>query len=93
MMHGPGMMHGAIPSAPTPSAARLPAADSPGAKLIATYCTQCHAAPQPTLHTAQEWTSVTERMHARMNGGWQGIKKPTEQEMQVIVAYMQKHAR
>ncbi len=92
-MMGPGMMHRAVPSRPAASATRLPDADSAGAKLTATYCTQCHAAPQPTLHTAEEWTSVTERMHARMNGGWQGVKAPTPQEMDVIVAYMQKHAR
>jgi len=37
--------------------------------------------------------SVTERMHARMNVGWQGVKTPTQQEMENIVAYMQKRAR
>ena len=92
-MMGPGMMHGAMPSRPAPSAAPLPDADSAGAKLASTYCTQCHAVPQPTLHTADEWKSVTQRMHARMNGGWQGIKTPTPQEMDVIVAYLQKHAQ
>ncbi len=90
---GPGMMHGALPSRPVPGVTPLPDADSPGAKLTGTYCTQCHAAPKPTLHTAAEWTSVTQRMHEHMNGGWQGIKTPTPQEMDVIVAYMQKHAR
>lgn len=92
-MMGPGMMHGGMPGRPAPSAVRLPDADSPGAKLIGTYCTQCHAAPRPTLHTAEEWTRVTERMHARMNGGWKGVKTPTQQEIENIVAYMQKHAR
>jgi hypothetical protein len=28
-----------------------------------------------------------------MDGGWRGIKTPSEQEMKTIVAYMQKHAR
>ena len=92
-MMGGGMMHGA-PGRPAPSATPLPDADSPGAKLISTYCTQCHAAPPPTLHTAREWTDVTQRMHDRMSGGWgEGIKTPTQQEMETIVAYMQKHAR
>lgn len=92
-MMGPGMMHGMMRSRPAPSAAPLPDADSAGAKLTSTYCTQCHAAPQPTLHTAEEWTDVTQRMHARMNGGWQGVKTPTPQEMDTIVAYMKEHAR
>jgi len=90
-MMGRGMMSGATPA---PSSKPLPDPDSAGAKSVATYCTQCHAAPQPTLHTAQEWASVMQRMHARMDNGWgEGIKTPTKQEMDTIVAYMQKHAR
>ena len=93
-MMGPGMMHGGMmPKGPAPSDAPLPAPDSAGAKLLSTYCVQCHAAPQPTLHTAAEWTGVTQRMHARMGNGWAGIKTPTDQEMATIVTYLQKHAR
>ena len=82
-----------MPGGPAASAKPLPDADSAGAKLVSSYCAQCHAAPQPTLHSAKEWTSVTERMHIRMDNGWQGVKVPTDQEMKTIVAYMQKHAR
>ncbi|HXX84665.1 MAG TPA: hypothetical protein VEN29_11860 [Casimicrobiaceae bacterium] len=85
---GPMMGH-----APMPSAKALPDADSAGAKLISMYCVQCHAAPQPTLLTAKDWTGLTQRMHIRMEGGWPGVKTPTEQDMKTIVAYMQKHAR
>ena len=93
-MMGPGMMRGGMmPGGPAPSAKALPDPDSAGAKLVSTYCVQCHATPQPALHTATEWTSVTQRMHIRMEGGWQGIKTPSEQEMKTIVAYMQKYAR
>lgn len=88
MMHG-GMMQGG----PAPSAKALPDAASAGATLVSTYCAQCHAAPQPGLHTAKEWASVTQRMRAHMDGGWRGIKAPSEQEMKAIVAYMQKYAR
>ena len=93
MMHG-GMMHGdMMPGRPALSAKPLPDAESLGARLVATYCSQCHAAPQPDLHTPKEWASVTRRMHARMASGWQGVKIPTEQEMKTILAYVQKHAR
>ena len=92
-MMGPGMMHRGAPGAPAPSAKSLPDPDSAGAKLVSTYCIQCHAAPQPTLHTAKEWASVTERMHARMDSGWQGIKTPSEQEMKTILDYLRKNAR
>ena len=88
MMHG-GMMHGG----PPPSAKPLANPESREAKLVATYCAQCHAAPPPTLHTAQEWASVTERMHARMDSAAQGIKTPSEQEMKTIVVYLEKHAQ
>lgn len=93
-MMGPGMMRGGMmQGGPAPTAKALPDADSSGAKLVSTYCAQCHAAPQPALHTAGEWSSVTQRMHIRMEGGWQGINTPTEQQMKTIVAYLQKHAR
>lgn len=88
-MMGPGMMGGH----PLPSAKPLPEPSSQGGKLVATYCTQCHAAPQPGLHTAAEWSSVTQRMQDHMNSGLSGIKTPTEQEMQAILSYMQKNAQ
>lgn len=89
-MMGPGMMM--PPGAPTPSATPLPDADSAGAKLVSMYCTQCHATPQPTLHTSMEWTVVTQRMHEHMNLGGQGIKTPSVEEMKTIIAYMRQHA-
>lgn len=93
MMHG-GMMHGGMmQGGPAPSANALPDASSSGATLVSTFCAQCHAAPQPALHTAKEWAGVTQRMRVHMDGGWQGIKSPGEQEMKSIVDYMQKHAR
>lgn len=93
-MMGGGMMHGGMmQGGPSASARSLPDAASAGATLVSTYCAQCHAAPQPALHTAKEWAGVTKRMHAHMDAGWQGIKTPSEQEMKTIVAYMQQHAR
>lgn len=92
-MMGPGMMGGGMMSGgPPPSAKPLPDVKSAGARLVSTYCVQCHAAPAPSLHTAKEWSAVTERMHIRMDSGWPGIKAPTEQEMKSIVSYLQKHA-
>ena len=81
---------------PLPGVAKakpLPDPGSRGATLVTTYCTQCHAAPSPTLHTAAEWASVTSRMQPHMSRGPSGIKLPTAEEMQVILAYMQQHAR
>lgn len=93
-MMGPGMMGWSMmPLGPAPSATPLPDSGGAGARLVSAYCTQCHAAPMPSLHTATEWSSVTQRMHIRMEGGWPGVKAPTEQEMQSILGYMQEHSR
>lgn len=92
MWEGYRMGSGTI-GGPSPSAKPLPEPSSEGARLVGTYCVQCHAAPQPSLHAAAEWSSVTQRMSSFMNSGLQGIKTPTEQEMKTILSYMQEHAQ
>lgn len=83
---------GMMQVASMPGANELPDSESAEAKLVSTYCGQCHAAPQPTLHTAKEWSSSTERMHIRMEGGSRGTT-PSSREMRTILAYMQRNAR
>src|SRR5512135_1690578 len=80
-----------IPAA-TPAARPLPDASSQGAKLVGKYCGQCHAAPLPNFHTADEWSSVTRRMQQRMNSEIEGMRAPTEYEMNEILSYLQKKA-
>ena len=87
---GPGMMWKPVPG--VGAAKPLPEAGSRGAALVATYCTQCHAAPSPTLHTATEWAGVTSRMRLHMSS-LPGIRTPSEEEMRLILTYMQQHAR
>ena len=87
----PGMMWRPMPGAGPAKA--LPEPASQGAALVTTYCTQCHAAPSPALHTASEWASVTSRMQQHMSNGLPGIKSPSDEEMQTLLAYMQRHAR
>ena len=74
---------------------QLPEAQSPGAKLVNRYCTQCHALPNPKLHSAEGWAPTLERMNARMqwmsqNG--RGIAAPADDELKTLVAYLRKHA-
>lgn len=75
----------------------LPEPTSAGAKLVTTYCTQCHAAPSPALHTAAEWSAVTERMSSNMKslnqGGPNAVKLLNDTERKAILSYLQKHAR
>jgi mono/diheme cytochrome c family protein len=69
----------------------LPAPESKSAILFKETCSQCHALPDPTLHTAQEWTAVVERMRGNMQA--MDRRVITDQEKADIVAYLNEHAR
>jgi hypothetical protein len=81
----------------------LPEAASPGARLTVRYCIQCHYLPNPQMHTADRWKPLVERMVWRMRGeGNMGtlmkemmghVKAPSEAEVVVILAYLQKHGQ
>lgn len=45
---------------------RLPGWPSPGARLVAAYCAQCHGVPSPALHTAADWPATVQRMFVLM---------------------------
>jgi outer membrane murein-binding lipoprotein Lpp len=72
----------------------LPESSSESAQLVGKYCSQCHAAPSPSLHTAQQWSDVATRMRGHMqdaSGAGQGIMIPSQREFDAIVAYLGKH--
>lgn len=77
------------------AAASLPDGTSSGAKLLITYCTQCHATPYPALHTASEWDALIPRMRAHMTepAAGAGVKIPDDSEVQAIDRYLGEHAR
>jgi cytochrome c5 len=50
-------------------ATSLPDADSPGARLVATYCSQCHGIPSPASHSAADWDPTLRRMLMHMERG------------------------
>jgi hypothetical protein len=88
---------------PTVAPAQLPEPNSPGARLVVAYCVQCHYLPNPAMHNAARWLSVTERMVWRMEGkGNMGqlmrdmmaeVKAPNADEQATLVRYLQKHAQ
>ena len=97
-MRGLGWMWGAglMGNAPRPGSAEtkpLPDPDSAGAKLVSSYCVQCHATPTPTLLTSAEWGRAVSRMHVRIEGRVTTIETPSEEEMKTILAYMKQHAQ
>jgi cytochrome c5 len=48
------------------SAEELPERDSAPAKAYAKFCGQCHALPNPSQHSKEDWKALVERMDARM---------------------------
>lgn len=106
---GPGMMTGErmcpmggqMPSLPFPSS-QLPEADSTGAALFQTYCTQCHALPSPMSHTPAYWEQAFNRMFVRMRmmaqqkhspwGRWMpDVTAPSDEEARTLLAYLKRH--
>ena len=77
------------------AAASLPDPDSKGANLESKYCSQCHAPPSPSIHTAKEWSDVTTRMRSHIGDQAQAgatVKVPSAAELDTITAYLGTHA-
>jgi cytochrome c5 len=94
---GPQVQHHGHAGAVLPQAmnqAALPDAQLPGARLLGSYCTQCHGLPNPALHSAEEWPAVAERMYGRMQllSPAGRVRKPDAREFEAIVDYLQTHA-
>jgi len=76
---------------------QLPDATGQGARLMQTYCAQCHELPGPGRHTADEWPKVMQHMSTLMDvanhfGGLMGkIKNPTEEEREQLQLYLLRH--
>ncbi len=68
----------------------LPSPESRGAILFKNTCAQCHALPDPSMHTAQEWGAVVERMRGNMQA--MARRVITDQERTEIVNYLSNHA-
>ncbi|MBL8377836.1 MAG: hypothetical protein JNM79_08210 [Burkholderiales bacterium] len=90
-----------IPPNLTP--AQLPEPQSRGAHLTVAYCVQCHNLAPPAMHDADKWPSIVERMLPRMQGRGNrgelmqelmaGVRAPSAEETQVIIAYLRRHAQ
>jgi len=79
-------------------AKRLPEVNSASAESFRLACGQCHALPDPRMHTAQEWPAVVNRMQENME--WMNRvvgSKPVPGEPQLkiehINAFLIRHAR
>ncbi len=98
--HGP-MLERILP--PTFSPSQLPGLQSRGAELVVQYCVQCHNLPNPAMHNPERWPSIVERMVLRMRGKGNmgdlmhemmgGLRAPSEEEVRILVAYLQRHGQ
>lgn len=78
------------------TSARLAPGDYPesGTETVELYlnkCGSCHAAPLPSIHTKKQWFGVVQRMQFRMTN--KAIKPLNQRELEIIVDYLEKHAR
>ena len=79
-------------------AEQLPDPGSQPARLMQTYCTQCHEMPGPGRHTAEEWPLVLERMLTlmdvanRFSGLLGNIKNPSGEESEQLQQYLTRYA-
>ena len=69
----------------------LPDQQSKEAQLYEHYCSQCHALPSPRAHTTQEWPLVVARMKQTM--ATQGKPLPDNEQLEVILGYLQHYAK
>ncbi len=90
------LMRAWVPPRSEPSA--LPEPNSRGAKLLTTYCTQCHGLPDPKSYSGDKWPDVMERMVLRMKAlgsrrcNLLQLTIPTTDEQRAILAYLHKNA-
>jgi hypothetical protein len=67
-------------------------------KMFSIACSQCHAAPDPGLHTSREWPAVVERMKQHMTWantivGPPELRTVPELKTAEIVQFLQRYAR
>jgi hypothetical protein len=80
-MMGPGGMMGGGVQPPVGGDAKASAS-----AVASEYCAACHALPQPTLHSADEWPLVLRRMEGYMQA--QGRRLPSREDERKILAYL-----
>jgi cytochrome c5 len=68
---------------------RYPDLNTPAGEALRTFCTQCHALPDPRQHTAKDWPAVVARMRSYM--GPMGKMVPGETATKEIIDFLQRH--
>tara|TARA_R110002096_G_scaffold285724_1_gene479470 strand:+ start:838 stop:1323 length:486 start_codon:yes stop_codon:yes gene_type:complete len=66
----------------------IPNPKTTGAQAFSKNCSQCHALPSPSAHTAQEWPAVIERMKGYMSA--QNRSALDKDELEDLTEYLTK---
>jgi hypothetical protein len=79
-------------------AKKIPEVNGPRAESFRVACGQCHALPDPQMHTAKEWPAVVERMQKNMEWmnrvvGSKPIPGEPQLKIEDINAFLIRHAR
>jgi hypothetical protein len=86
---GPGMMMGPRFQ---PQTQQTTPTRSSGGRLLAEYCSQCHAVPSPAQHTSAQWPAVVSRMQRYMQASSAQISHPGPPQIGALVHYLEQHA-
>jgi mono/diheme cytochrome c family protein len=70
--------------------ARLPAPDSPGARLYANRCAGCHRLYAPGSMTGPMWGLTVERMQGEL--ARRGVAPLTAEQQTTLLAYLERHS-
>lgn len=73
------------------SKVELPDPQSEGAQFVQKFCSDCHAPPSPSTHTAEEWPNIIYRMQERRR--MKAFVLIGEHEQAVMLKYLQQHAK
>lgn len=69
----------------------LPEKASSAATLYKRTCALCHALPDPSVHTPEQWPGVVSRMRQYMRSS--GVPNISDEQAQTIINYLQRAAR
>ncbi|MGD8938218.1 MAG: hypothetical protein PVJ72_02505 [Gammaproteobacteria bacterium] len=64
--------------------------DTPAGRAFESTCSQCHAAPDPTQHSPNEWARVVLRMKNNMHAA--GKEMPDENTVELINDFLKAHS-
>lgn len=70
---------------------QYPDLDTPEGIAFLQACSRCHSAPDPKQHSSEEWPAVVQRMMHNMKVMRKVV--PDQKQMDMVTAFLQRHAK